>query len=281
MVDVQRLTDLSSPALIRLVREVQQKKRFLVGLVTVGSVEQHGPLLPLGTDSFFAEGSAEALAKRWTGGFPWRALLVPTVHYTNTDSCIDFAGTVSVPNDSSRTYLRAVVEGLRKLDFAALVLISGHAPNDPILKEIAYAANNRSLHSKEINQPPVLVTSLAEAMDRVYTETGLPRGKHGDWLEACLLNHLMGGALLDASSKSFSDHARACGEVDISLLGIPLIQRGTQGVLGVGWPQGEDVEELTAKAWDLFFSGLTSRVESHLAEAVELFWPNSWSTINS
>ena len=72
---------------------------YHIALLPVGCYEQHGPELPLDTDSLIAEELASRLAKLWLNG---RAFLLPCVHYTPTEPNKNFAGTVSVPGDYAR-----------------------------------------------------------------------------------------------------------------------------------------------------------------------------------
>src|SRR5262245_37769869 len=67
----------------------------VVALVPTGSVEPHGPHLPLDTDTLISEGvalgAAEELGKRGVD-----ALVAPSVAYGVTDFAAGFAGAVSV-----------------------------------------------------------------------------------------------------------------------------------------------------------------------------------------
>jgi creatinine amidohydrolase len=94
-------------------------------LVPVGSVEPHGPHLPLATDSLIGEVAAvRACAVLATHGI--EAVVAPTVAYGVTDFAEGFAGAVSVPADVLTSLLRAIVTRLRQDGWTHVCLVSNH-----------------------------------------------------------------------------------------------------------------------------------------------------------
>lgn len=95
--------------------------RLLV--VPVGSTEQHGPHLPLSTDTLVARFLAERLAMRLPG-----AVLGPPIAYGSSGEHDGFPGTVSIGQDALELL---VVELGRSAaaSFAATAVVSGHGGN--------------------------------------------------------------------------------------------------------------------------------------------------------
>ena len=158
---LHRLITMSSPELVSLAEATRGDGNVLVAVLPVGSIEQHGPLLPLGTDSLLAEGVAEEVARLWSGrtvAAP-RGLLLPCWHFTNSETALGFAGTVSVAQDALRPALASFVEGILRLDVAAVVLLNGHGPNDPLLNDLAFRFNQAALRENQ-DRPPLLVASI-------------------------------------------------------------------------------------------------------------------------
>ena len=90
--------------------------------VPVGSTEQHGPHLPIGTDSAVAV----ALAERLAAARP-DVIVAPCVPYGSAGEHAAFAGTLSI---GAAALELVIVELVRSADaFAGVVLVSGHGGN--------------------------------------------------------------------------------------------------------------------------------------------------------
>lgn len=111
------------PHVRRLAEAVSaQVERGATVVVPVGSVEQHGPHLPLDTDTVIASAVAEAVAVRLDG---WVA---PAVAYGSSGEHQSFAGTVSIGTEAVQGVL---VELGRSLSCWAgrVVYVNGHGGN--------------------------------------------------------------------------------------------------------------------------------------------------------
>jgi creatinine amidohydrolase len=100
-------------------------KAPLVALVPVGSVEPHGPHLPLATDSMISEAAAD----RAIGAFEdlgIHAVVTPTIPYGVTDFAEGFPGAISIPANVLTAYVRAVVDGLLQSKFTHVCLVNNH-----------------------------------------------------------------------------------------------------------------------------------------------------------
>jgi creatinine amidohydrolase/Fe(II)-dependent formamide hydrolase-like protein/7-cyano-7-deazaguanine synthase in queuosine biosynthesis len=130
------LGELTWPEAAERFREVD------VALLPVGSLEQHGPHLPLDTDAFDAELTARRVAAACTEPRP---LVLPLIPYGVSYAHEDFAGTLSV---SPETLARAVHEiglGLAREGVTKLVIVNGHGGNGPAL-HFAAQLINRDAH---------------------------------------------------------------------------------------------------------------------------------------
>jgi len=112
---VRRLGDLSWP-------ETAALASTSVLVVPLGSTEQHGPHLPLSTDSDVAV----ALAARLGAARP-DAIVAPQVPYGSAGEHAAFPGTLSI---GAAALELLVIELVRSADaFAGVVLVSGHGGN--------------------------------------------------------------------------------------------------------------------------------------------------------
>lgn len=98
-------------------------KDNLIALLPVGAMEQHGPHLPLTTDTILAEGVARRIA-RLVGG-----LLMPAFAYGDAWSAEGWAGTISISPETTQEALIDIGSGLRRAGFAGLVTVNGHFGN--------------------------------------------------------------------------------------------------------------------------------------------------------
>ncbi len=90
--------------------------------VPVGSCEQHGPHLPLATDTIIAEAVAAGLAARRDD-----VVVAPPLTVTASGEHAGFAGTLSIGTAATAT---AIVELVRSADWATgVVLVNGHGGN--------------------------------------------------------------------------------------------------------------------------------------------------------
>src|SRR5688572_17301923 len=84
-----------------------------IAIVPVGSVEPHGPHLPLDTDTTISEScarrAAEELERRPEN---LRAVVAPSVPYGVTEYAQGFSGAISVPAPALTAMLRAIAEAL-------------------------------------------------------------------------------------------------------------------------------------------------------------------------
>lgn len=113
-------------------------KKVDIALLPVGATEQHGPHLPLDTDTFDADYLARKVAEACTHPQP---LVLPAVAYGVSYHHSDFSGTLSISNESlSRLVydigLSVAANGVRKL-----VIINGHGGNAPALNHAAQMIN--------------------------------------------------------------------------------------------------------------------------------------------
>jgi creatinine amidohydrolase len=98
--------------------------------VPVGSCEQHGPHLPLGTDTIVAEELAAILAARRSG-----VVIAPSLAVTASGEHAGFAGTLSIGTDVMTGVL---VELVRSADWSAgVVFVNGHGGNRDAVERAA------------------------------------------------------------------------------------------------------------------------------------------------
>lgn len=96
-----------------------------IALVPVGSVEPHGPHLPLGTDTIISDVAAERAADS-LGELGYFVVIAPPVSYGVTEFSEGFAGRVSVSADVLTAFLASVAEGLLGEGFHHVCFVNNH-----------------------------------------------------------------------------------------------------------------------------------------------------------
>lgn len=124
-------------------------------LIPVGSLENHGLHMPLGTDIMIPNKIAELL------NIKSGILIAPSVNYGATDALSGFPGTVSIGTEVLIALLRAVCDQLYRYGFRHFLILNGHGGNTAAIQEVgmhlyrkgAYLANlNWWLMAGEINK---------------------------------------------------------------------------------------------------------------------------------
>lgn len=108
-------------------------------LVPVGSCEQHGPHLPLDTDTRVATAVADAVAARSTG-----MLVAPPFGITASGEHQGFPGTLSIGSAATEMVL---IELARSADWSGgLVFVNGHGGNHAAVQSAVEALTHEGRH---------------------------------------------------------------------------------------------------------------------------------------
>ncbi|HJU47974.1 MAG TPA: creatininase family protein [Gaiellaceae bacterium] len=104
-----------------------------LGLVALASLEQHGPHLPLATDSLLAERLARDVSER----LPGPVVVAPVVRGGLSTHHLAFPGTVTVPPDAYRALVVSSLEGLERMGIERIAVFSSHGGNFGFVRELA------------------------------------------------------------------------------------------------------------------------------------------------
>lgn len=117
-----RLERLSQPE-----AESRLKNHRLV-VMAPGSVEQHGPHLPLGTDAFAADALAEEVARKM------ESILVPLPLVGVSPYHLSWAGSLSLQPQTMIAIIEDICECLRYHDVDKVLFVNWHEGNTPTLR---------------------------------------------------------------------------------------------------------------------------------------------------
>jgi creatinine amidohydrolase len=151
---MSRWEDLSMPGFEALRQQTQTV------ILPLGSLEEHGPHLPLGTDTFHALELARQVAELRP------VVVAPPVFYGMCRSTREHPGTVSISGDTLRALLVDLGREFHRLGLRNLVFISGHAGGTHMSAIVE--AGERLL--EELPEVRVAVVNLLELLREVLSE---------------------------------------------------------------------------------------------------------------
>lgn len=107
-----------------------------IAVLPTGSLEQHGPHLPLGTDSLVAD----ALSRRVAEELGEDAVLCPLIPIGMSEHHLEFAGTLTVRADTYLGLIDDVLESLHHHGIRRVLIVNGHGGNIDALRLAARQA---------------------------------------------------------------------------------------------------------------------------------------------
>jgi creatinine amidohydrolase len=147
--------------------------RPTLAILPVGACEQHGPHLPIYTDTCIAQ----AIATQVTVGTDW--FLLPTVPYGTSAEHWGFAGTISLRPETLRGLVEDVVQSCTKFGVRRVVVLSGHGGNW-ILRPAVRQLN--------VTHDDLTVGLVPETV--MWAGTLTTDDLHAGYTETCLMLHL-------------------------------------------------------------------------------------------
>ncbi len=112
-----RLTNITG----KKVEEYLKKSQTV--LICVGSIENHGQHMPLGTDTLIPDRIVELFEDKCD------VLVAPTIPYGATDSIYGCPGTVTIGTDGLTLILSKVCDSLYRYGFRKFIILNGHGGN--------------------------------------------------------------------------------------------------------------------------------------------------------
>lgn len=221
-------------------------------VVPLGASEQHGPHLPIGTDSLVAAELAHRLAKGRSG-----CLVAPVLSYGSSGEHAGFPGTLSIGQAAVEMVL---VELVRSADsFRGAVFVSGHGGN---AEPLSRALRQLITEGRRVMAWAPSQTSVAG----IVPGRDLSGDHHAGLIETSIVMHLRPDLVLDLPAGHPVIVDRPLEEL------IPVLRRdGVSGVSAdgvLGDPRGASAE-LGSALLDAFADDLVRAVECWSAATAE------------
>ncbi|MEF3306160.1 creatininase family protein [Paenibacillus sp. GYB003] len=104
-------------------------------VVALAATEQHGPHLPVNTDTRIAGHIAEEAVRAASASVP--VLLAPVLPIGCSEHHLSFGGTISLAPMTYFAVLRDIGESLVKDGFRKIIFVNGHGGNEPMMQQAA------------------------------------------------------------------------------------------------------------------------------------------------
>ncbi len=150
-----------------------------VPLLPVGSVEQHGPHLPVGTDFYVAEAVAKLAAEKLLEE-GLKALVMPPLPYGLSSMWAAYPGTVTLSAEPFISSVRDILKSLLK-DGGKVVVVNGHAGNSDALR----VAGREVV--EEVGQGEVAVVSVWDLCGELINKVFQTKFFHADEVETSVM----------------------------------------------------------------------------------------------
>lgn len=209
-----------------------------IAIIPVGSTENHGSQLCLGTDFLIPRRLCEMMDERLN------ILIAPTVPFGVGDQHINFPGTITIGYDGLYDLMTRIVDQLYGFGIRKFVFLNGHGGNTPVLQRVALELDERHAMGAILNW-----WLLAGELDPRW------KGGHGGGEETAAILGI-DPSLVDQSEVAgpmrlhdVSDTLKATGFTSIDYKGVTVnIPRLTPSVTHNGWI-GPDHPETATEEW--------------------------------
>lgn len=156
-----------------------------VAILNLGSIEQHGPHLPVGTDCIIGAGYLDRALEKVSA--PVDYLLLPMMPFSCSVEHIKFPGTITLTPEFVIRFIHMVGKSLMNSGIRKLVITSGHGGNEHVMEIAArelrvdgmdtfciqqfLAQESHGAPGEEVHAGGV-ETSVLLSMDQGYVRTG-------------------------------------------------------------------------------------------------------------
>ncbi|MEN6524056.1 MAG: creatininase family protein [Anaerolineaceae bacterium] len=118
----------------RVAKDLPLSKKLVV--FPIGSNEQHGPHLPMGTDTIILEAVVQGIRKQLTADDP--VVFAPALPLGKSPEHLEFTGTISLRATTLIAILEDIVASMQKHGVKKIVFLNSHGGNTALLTSLAF-----------------------------------------------------------------------------------------------------------------------------------------------
>lgn len=153
--------------------EFNERKDKDVVILPIGSVEQHGPHLPLFTDTIISEGFSKLLAEKVSG------IVMPAINYGYKSQPASgggplFPGTIDLNGTTLINMVKDIIEELIRDGVKKIALVNSHFENQAFLLEAIDLVSRTMPEGTKIIMMSWWDLISKETIDKVFNEIKFP-----------------------------------------------------------------------------------------------------------
>jgi len=151
-------------------RQIAALSRDIPVVLNIAAIEQHGPHLPLATDSLVGEHFLQRLEQR----LPDELLALPQVKICCSAHHMDFDGTLTVRHETFLNYVGDILDSVRTHGFKKLVIFNSHGGNEAVGRVLLekWGAGNPSARIFMLTWWKVAGAALAKVQESPFGGVG-------------------------------------------------------------------------------------------------------------
>jgi len=242
----------------------KKEKHLSLAVVPFGSVEQHGPSLPIVTDSLISDSLARELCLRLSSVY--NLFNYPCVHYTPCSSGNEYPGNISVDNQVFRDYTQSMLSNFLREKVDGVLIMNGHGTIEGHLKEVVYNLMEFQYRKSDVKLIKFfLIVNLYSYRDEFAKRINHKIGRHADWFEFLNIYKILGKEYFNEQRMSRIENLKEVQgyeEREKGFIGVPHIYRSKQGVIGPPLPQNKDYAKSAQEMWDFLLDKLENEIRS-------------------
>lgn len=203
-------------------------------IIPVGSIENHGSHLVLGTDFLIPSHITKTIEQQLD------TLILPAVPYGVADHHFGFPGTISLGYDGLKLVIERITNCLYGYGVRKFIFLNGHGGNDPALLDVALELEGRGALCALVNW-----WQLAGELNPAW------KGGHGGGEETAAIlainpDWVQMGEYMPLEPVHLSPNLQVSGTRTVSFKGANVIvQRKFQSVTPAGWYGPDDPKQAT------------------------------------
>jgi len=200
-----------------------------VAVLPVGAIEQHGPHLPTGVDSFICAGILERSLALLPEEVAEKVVVMPLQAVGTSNEHLAFRGTITIQPESFIDLLVEFGNSVKRAGISKMLVLNAHGGQVDASNIAA-----RRLRVEADLLCCVLHTFRTWSLEGMWPDEELRYGIHGGGVETSMIMHLQGDLVRRDKFKAHEPHAAARLKAGAAAGHTPLLHPHSPGIMH-GW----------------------------------------------